>query len=169
LVPTLGDGVPIADTAMGADGLAAATVAAFDELAQMRIDDGIQPPGTGKPGGDEYTRSKLEIGDKAYFGRNAHGRPLPEDLVYNNQTIYHAEGDSFIQAYNDGATAESGRLYVDQPLCKSCGLRGGVKSLARQLGLLRLEIYTLDGSVRIEYPQMHWRKVAKLRRQGLLE
>jgi hypothetical protein len=37
-------------------------------------------------------------------------------------------------------------LYADRKLCDPCGQNGGVRSLARQLGLTKLTVITPDGT-----------------------
>ncbi|MEB3147800.1 MAG: deaminase [Sphaerospermopsis sp.] len=58
----------------------------------------------------------------------------------------HAEADAFQQVKDVGITAKKARLIVDRDLCNACGLRGGVNSMAYQLGIEELEIITPSGS-----------------------
>jgi hypothetical protein len=55
--------------------------------------------------------------------------------------------DAFQQASNANMRGGTGRLFVDTELCKACGQNGGVRSLARQLGLDSLEIVTPSGTI----------------------
>jgi deoxycytidylate deaminase len=73
----------------------------------------------------------------------------------NAITRQHAEADAFNQAAWSGVTAERATLTVDRALCGACGRSGGVKSMAKALGIKELTIVTpvgkevivIDGSV----------------------
>lgn len=52
------------------------------------------------------------------------------------------QADAFQQALDAGIQSEKARLIVDRDLCAACGIRGGVNSLAWQLGIKELEIIT---------------------------
>jgi hypothetical protein len=48
----------------------------------------------------------------------------------------------FQQARNLGVGGKRARLLVDRDLCGACGDFGGLRSLARQLGLEEVEVIT---------------------------
>jgi RHS repeat-associated protein len=114
----------------------------LDELAQFRRELGPIPGGGQADGG---VVSRLDVGGRSFYGINAHGQPVT--LRVNAITITHAELDAFQQAANAGVRGGTGRLFVDAELCGACGKSGGVRSLARQLELTRLEIITPSGIV----------------------
>jgi hypothetical protein len=58
----------------------------------------------------------------------------------------HAETDVFQQAAKAGISGGEATLYVDRKLCDACGQNGGVRSLARQLGLSKLTVITPEGT-----------------------
>jgi len=64
----------------------------------------------------------------------------------NPITKTHAEADAFQQAADAGISASRARLIVDRDLCAACGVRGGVNSMAWQLGIEELEIVAPSGS-----------------------
>ena len=117
-----------------ADGLA--------DLSRLRAQLG-NVPGGGQINGGVVAR--LDAGGRSFYGINAHGQPTT--LRANALTATHAEMDAFQQASNANMRGGIGRLFVDTELCKACGQNGGVRSLARQLGLDRLEIVTPNGSI----------------------
>jgi RHS repeat-associated protein len=106
------------------------------DLAQFRSTLGL---GTG-----EGTLAKLEVSGQSFYGINAHGQPL--SMSVNAITATHAEADAFQQALNAGATGGNATLYVDRALCAACGQNGGVRSMARQLGLDQVTVITPQGS-----------------------
>ena len=116
----------------------------LDDIAKFREELG-PIPGGGKPDGGVI--AKLEIGDQSFYGVNAHGQPVT--LRVNAITSTHAEMDAFQQAANAGVKGGTARLYVDSELCGACGQSGGVKSLARQLGVTKLEVVTPSGVVTV--------------------
>lgn len=60
----------------------------------------------------------------------------------NPITKTHAEADAFQQAADAEIKGKKARLTVDRDLCAACGIRGGVNSMAWQLGIEELEIIT---------------------------
>lgn len=64
----------------------------------------------------------------------------------NPITKTHAEADAFQQVSDAGIKAKKARLIVDRDLCAACGLRGGVNSMAWQLGIEELEIISPNES-----------------------
>ncbi len=122
---------------------------AFKTLAGWRTDLKIPPVGT--PEGDAVTTALLEIQDQFWIGSRFKGRS-PNDpsgmhpaLNPNAITRQHAEADAFNQAAWAGSTAERALLTVDRELCGACGTRGGVKSMAKALGIKELTIVTPSG------------------------
>lgn len=49
------------------------------------------------------------------------------------------------QAFDAGIRGGRARLIVDRDLCRACGQNGGVKGMARQLGVEELEIISPSG------------------------
>jgi len=93
----------------------------------------------------EGTLARLDVGGRSFYGINAHGQPTTP-LNVNAISATHAEADAFAQAARAGAKGETGTLFVDRALCPSCGTFGGVRSMARQLGLKSLEVVTPNGT-----------------------
>jgi RHS repeat-associated protein len=106
----------------------------LDDLAKMRGQLHLPPPGPGSP-----TLARLDIGGKSFYGISG---VKDIDLVVNPISRTHAEADVFQQAANAGVTAETATLYVDYPngLCLACAGNGGVDTLARQLGLREVQV-----------------------------
>jgi hypothetical protein len=97
------------------------------------------------------TIARLEIGERNFYGINAHGQDV--NLRVNPISETHAEADVFQQAKNANVTGGRGRLIVDRDLCGACGRSGAVTSLARQLGLTEIEIITPSGARTIKLGQ----------------
>jgi hypothetical protein len=116
----------------------------FDDLAQLRKDLGLPEAGSTL---DKSTLAKLQIGDESIYGINGHGQKVT--LKANAISKTHAEGDVFQQAYNKGINADNATLYVDRDFCRACGINGGVKSMAKQLGISELHVYTPSGYTKI--------------------
>lgn len=97
---------------------------------------------------DKSTIAKLEIGGQNFFGINSGSNPNPRQINFNVNPITktHAEADAFQQAADVGIRGGKARLIVDRDLCAACGIRGGVNSIAWQLGIEELEIITPSGS-----------------------
>lgn len=117
------------------------TNSVFDELAEYRQRLGLSPAGSET---DKSTIAKLEIGEQSFFGINSGSNPNPRHITFkvNPITKTHAEADAFQQAADAGIKGRKARLIVDRDLCDACGLRGGVNSMAWQLGIEELEIFT---------------------------
>ena len=92
----------------------------------------------------EGTLARLDVGGRSFYGINAHGQPV--GLRVNAITRTHAEADAFQQAANAGVSGGRGTLYVDRALCAVCGPNGGVRGMARQLGLEELQVITPQGT-----------------------
>jgi MafB19-like deaminase len=121
----------------------------FQELAQFRRQLGLPVAGSED---DFATVAKLEIGDNGFFGINSANNPNRRTitLTVNPISRTHAEADAFQQALDAGATGDWARLIVDRDLCRACGRNGGVKGMARQLGLKELEVISPSGRETIE-------------------
>lgn len=117
----------------------------FHELAEYRQRLGLPPAGSDT---DKSTIAKLEIGGLSFFGINARNNPQRRQITLsvNPITKDHAEADAFQQAADVSIRGGKARLIVDRELCAACGLRGGVNSMAWQLGIEELEIITPSGS-----------------------
>lgn len=116
-------------------GTSDAPASGLDDLAKLRNELGLQH--------GEGTLARLDVGGHRFYGINAHGQPV--SLKTNVITATHAEADAFQQAAKAGVHGGQGRLYVDRDLCRACGPSGGVRGLARQLGLEELEVVTPSG------------------------
>ncbi len=117
------------------------TKSIFDELAEYRQRLGLPAAGSET---DKSTIAKLEIGGQSFFGINSGSNPNPRQITFkvNPITKTHAEADAFQQAADASLRGGQARLIVDRDLCDACGLRGGVNSMAWQLGIEELEIIT---------------------------
>ncbi|MFB2881285.1 deaminase [Floridanema aerugineum] len=117
----------------------------FDDLAEYRQSLSLPPAGSET---DKSTIAKLEIGGQNFFGINSGSNPNPRQITFNVNPITktHAEADAFQQAADVGIRGGKARLIVDRDLCAACGIRGGVNSMAWQLGIEELEIITPSGS-----------------------
>jgi hypothetical protein len=115
-----------------------------DELAEYRKSLGLSPADSQA---DKSTIAKLEIGGESFFGVNSRDNPYAREIKFhvNPITKTHAEADAFQQAYDAGIKGGKARLIVDKDLCAACGLRGGVNSMAWQLGIEELEIISPSG------------------------
>ena len=111
----------------------------FDDLAAYRRQQGMPVAGSIE---DKHTAAKLIIGDNVYYGRNGHGKQNEVTSVFtvNPQTATHAEGDVFYQAKMDGNTNTTAVLIIDRYVCRACGFNGGIRSLAKQMGITDLTI-----------------------------
>jgi deoxycytidylate deaminase len=67
-------------------------------------------------------------------------------MAVNAITRTHAEADVFQQALNAGAKGGNATLYVDRALCAACLQNGGVRSMARQLGVDQVTMITPQGT-----------------------
>ncbi|OKH19827.1 hypothetical protein NIES208_01415 [[Limnothrix rosea] IAM M-220] len=96
---------------------------------------------------DNATVTKLQIGDKTYFGVNSSRNPNRRKITLRVNFISrtHAEADVFQQAFDAGVRSDYVKLVVDRDPCRACGLRGGIKGMARQLGVKTLEIISPSG------------------------
>ncbi|HLP89231.1 MAG TPA: deaminase [Nostocaceae cyanobacterium] len=121
---------------------------------QYRQNLGLPPAGSATDG---LTIAKIEIDGQSFFGINSSSRKIHRQITFkvNNITKFHAEADAFQQVKDAGIKATKARLIVDRDLCNACGLRGGVNSMAWQLGIEELEIITPSGSktIKVEPPK----------------
>ena len=117
------------------------TKSIFDELAEYRQRLGLPTAGSET---DKSTIAKLEIGSQSFFGINSGSNLNPRQITFrvNPITKTHAEADAFQQAADAGIKGGKARLIVDRDLCAACGIRGGVNSMAWQLGIEELETIT---------------------------
>jgi len=115
-----------------------------DGLAEYRKSQGMPRAGSAD---DAHTAARLDVGGRSFYGHNAHGRNI--DIKVNAQTKTHAEADVFQQAKDAGATGERATLHVDRDLCTACGVKGGVGSLMRGVGISRLTVNSPSGRFEI--------------------
>jgi hypothetical protein len=111
-------------------------------LAARRGELGI--PAAGAPG-DNATLSLLRIGDRSFEGINRGLQAPPTAMSLervNAQTLTHAEADVVQQAVNAGlaGTARTAEMVIDRAPCLACGQYGGLRSLARNLGVDELRV-----------------------------
>lgn len=92
--------------------MAPTTRAAFRDLARLRRSDGI--PAADEEAGQAFTRARLDIADRRFYGRSAPAsvHPCPQGVTF--QTMLHAEGDAFGQAIAARVAADVAVLYVDR-------------------------------------------------------
>ncbi|WP_204101855.1 MULTISPECIES: RHS repeat-associated core domain-containing protein, partial [Spirulina sp. CCY15215] len=116
----------------------------FDELAKLR--NGLDLPPAGAIN-DKSTLAKLEINGQEFYGISGHGQDTSILNRVNSISPTHAEGDVAIQAINAGQAGKAKKaiMYVDRGACKSCGRNGGLRSLARNLGVDELVVISPDG------------------------
>jgi MafB19-like deaminase len=116
----------------------------FQELAEYRQQFGLPSAGSED---NNSTIAKLEMGDRRFFGINSGSNPDRREITLKVNPISrtHAEADAFQQAFEVGLRGGKARLIVDRSLCRACGQNGGVKGMAKQLGLSELEIISPDG------------------------
>jgi hypothetical protein len=114
----------------------------MQSLGRERVRLGLPPAGSAA---DTSTVCRLDIGTQSFYSVNAHGEPI--NLVVNAQSATHAEGGAFQQAAGSASVGRetSAVLFVDRELCRACGDFGAVSSMAEQLGLLHLDVYTPSG------------------------
>ncbi|MBD2392181.1 deaminase [Aphanizomenon flos-aquae NRERC-008] len=118
-------------------------------MAEYRQRLSLPPAGSATDGS---TIAKLEIDGQSFFGINSGSNPYRRQITLkvNYYSKTHAEADVFQQVKDAGITGKKARLVVDRDLCDACGLRGGVNSMAYQLGIEELEIITPSGTKIIE-------------------
>ena len=122
----------------------------FQDLAEHRQELGLPIAGSES---DRSTVAKLEIGEKGFFGINFSSNPNPRSITLRVNPISrsHAEADALQQAFDAGVRGGRARLVVDRDLCRACGQNGGVKGMARQLGLEELEVISPSGREIIQF------------------
>ena len=117
-------------------------------LAAQRAARGLPPAGAE---GDASTVAMIRLRGQDYFGVNGSVQnprtTITLDRV-NAQTRTHAEADAVQQALNGTAAKRGGQaeMWVDRDLCRSCGPNGGMRSLARNLGVDELIVHTPSGT-----------------------
>ncbi len=121
----------------------------FQDLAEYRQQLGLPTAGSDQ---DRATVAKLEIGESIFLGVNSGSNPNRRriTLTVNPISRTHAEADALQQAFDAGVRGGRARLIVDRDLCRACGQNGGVKGMARQLGLELLEVISPSGYEIIE-------------------
>lgn len=120
----------------------------LDDLAAFRQRQGLPAAGSAA---DTATTARLDVNGQTFYGQNAPDRPFQGRV--NAQTSRHAEGDVFQQAVDAGVTDSPATLYVDRPLCRSCGAKGEVGSLLRGSGIDEVTVVTPEGAFRITADQ----------------
>ena len=117
-------------------------------LAAERARRGL--PAAGSPG-DDSTVALLRFRGEDFLGVNRGIQQPKTDMKLdrvNAQTRTHAEADVVQQALNGTARKQGGQaeMWVDRDLCRSCGDNGGMRSLARNLGVDELIVHTPSGT-----------------------
>jgi hypothetical protein len=87
------------------------------------------------------------MGGNVFFGVNSGSNPNQRKITLKVNPISrtHAEADAFQQAFDVGLSGGFARLTVDRDLCRACGQNGGVKGMAKQLGVEEIEIISPSG------------------------
>jgi RHS repeat-associated protein len=123
--------------------------ARWKALSKERTRQGVPPA---QHPADEATFAQLEIDGAAFEGRNSALQepktPITLERV-NAQTKTHAEAEAVQKALNAGkyGKAQVAEMWVDRAPCSSCGKFGGLRSLARNLGVQKLIVHTPEGSI----------------------
>ena len=140
-----------ADAPAGADGDAARPAVPTDRFAQLaerRKALGLPPAGDAQ---DAATLSRLEINGKSFDGINS-GLQDPKTPItlerVNAQTKTHAEAEAVQKAINSGmkGTSSQAEMWIDRDPCAACGESGGLRSLARNLGVDELVVHSPSGT-----------------------
>lgn len=118
------------------------------ELAAERARRGLPAAGSA---GDTSTTAMLRLRGENYFGVNSSVQNPRTNVTLdrvNAQTRTHAEADVIQQGLNGTARMNGGRaeMWVDRDLCRSCGQNGGMRSLARNLGVDELVVHSPSGT-----------------------
>jgi hypothetical protein len=121
--------------------LGTTTLQPFDDLASIRVRDGI--PAVGDPGGDAFTRSRLDVGGQPFYGKNAPDTVADPPPSATYQSMRHAEGDAVAQAVAAGKTGGEADLYVDRQPCGFC--RSSLGGLAKWAQFDVMRVWTPDG------------------------
>ncbi|WP_205949766.1 deaminase [Paracoccus contaminans] len=117
-------------------------------LAAQRAARGLPPAGAQ---GDASTVAMIRLRGQDYVGVNSSVQQPRTTITLdrvNAQTRTHAEADAVQQALNGTARKRGGQaeMWVDRDLCRSCGPNGGMRSLARNLGVDELIVHTPSGT-----------------------
>lgn len=117
-------------------------------LAAERARRGLPAAGTA---GDDATVAMVRVRGQDFTGVNRGVQDPKTDVRLdrvNAQTRTHAEADAIQQALNGTARKRGGQaeMWVDRDLCRSCGDNGGMRSLARNLGVDELIVHTPSGT-----------------------
>jgi hypothetical protein len=129
-------------------GAAAKVTAGFDSLAARRAELNLPAAGAAN---DTATLSRLEINGKSFDGINS-GLQNPKSGItldrVNAQTKTHAEAEAVQRAVDAGMQGQAKRaeMWVDRDPCDSCGKYGGLRSLARNLGVDELVVHSPSGT-----------------------
>jgi MafB19-like deaminase len=116
----------------------------FQELVKYRQEIGLPPAGSAE---NKATVAQLEIAGSVFFGINSGSNPQRRSITLRVNPISrtHAEADAFQQAYDVGLGGGRAHLIVDRDLCRAYGQNGGVKGMAKQLGLEEIEVISPSG------------------------
>ncbi len=122
----------------------------FGDLVACRERMGLPVAGSET---DRPTVAKLELAGMTFLGFNSSSNPVRRTITLRVNPISrtHAEADVFQQAFDQGLRGGTARLVVDRDLCRACGEKGGVRGMARQLGLTALEVITPSGRELISF------------------
>jgi MafB19-like deaminase len=102
-----------------------------------------QIPQRGEANWNKFTRARLDVGNKSFYGKNAPGVQYERPPSVNSQAMRHAEGEVFGKAALAGIKGGDANLYVDQAPCGFCSVSLG--GLARSIGLNSLRVWTPEG------------------------
>jgi MafB19-like deaminase len=117
-------------------------------LADRRKKLGLPPAGSLD---DNATLAKLEINGQSFDGINSSLQDPRTNITLervNAQTKTHAEAEAVQKAVDSGmkGTTSQAEMWVDRDPCAACGESGGLRSLARNLGVDKLIVHSPSGT-----------------------
>ncbi|HEY6345536.1 MAG TPA: deaminase [Bryobacteraceae bacterium] len=147
----MGDAETVSNPALKRTSVATAGAAPLDRfgmLASRRKALGLSAAGEA---GDNATLARLEINGQAFDGINS-GLQKPRTPFtlerVNAQTRTHAEAEAVQKAVSAGlkGKAKAAEMWIDRDPCAACGESGGLRSLARNLGVDQLVVHSPSGT-----------------------
>ena len=113
-------------------GVVARSVGGVHDLARFRSELGLAP--------GEGALARLDVGGRSFYGINC---ARPTSQLASQRHHENARRGGCVPAGSERWRQRGrGTLLVDRVLCVACGPNGGVRGLARQLGLEEVEVVT---------------------------